>query len=252
MNSHKCLKLRNLIDFYLGERKKLFEPTDGKCFSPQINPFFLSFTVSISLEEEQKMSELLKKMEKEKITFDDISAALVEIGVTNLEAVLSDCKEVIKSNRKTLRKRYLHSEEEAVLITTYTYSEDNEGDEENTPYRKLNTKLWDDNIQDQLDNPKSYLRLLLRALRKLPRTRPQTLFRGIKNYEHVYEIGEELIWKGFSSTSTSMRVTKLFLTNKVTRKVDGTLFEIRKMWGYNIFDFSEFRGERGKNDNQKY
>ena len=182
----------------------------------------------------------------EETTDGAISTALDGVGVANLEAVLSDCKEVIEPNRETLWKRYLHSEEEAVLITTYTYSEDNGGDEENTPYRKLNTKLWGDNIQDQIDNPKSYLRLLLRALRKLPRTKPQTLFRGVKNDEHEYKIGEEFTWKGFSSTSTNMSVTKLFLTNKATRKVDGTLFEIRGMRGYSISDFSKYPSEQGK------
>ena len=184
----------------------------------------------------------------EETTDGTISTALDGVGVANHETILRECKKAIKPNRDVLRKRYLHSEEEAVLITTYTYSEDNVGDEENTPYRKLNKMLWSDNSQeqiDQIDNPKSYLRLLLRALRKLPRTMPQTLYRGIKN-DHEYEIGKELTWKGFSSTSTSMRATKFFLTNKDTGKVEGALFEIRGMWGYRISDFSKFPTEQGK------
>ena len=201
--------------------------------------------------------ELIKSLgpAHEETTDSAISTALDGVGVANHETILRECNEVIEPNRDVLRKRYIHREEEAVLITTYTYSEKNGGDEENTPYRKLNSMLWSDNIQDQIDqidNPKSYLRLLLRALRKLPRTEPQTLYRGIKNDEHEYKIGKELLWKGFSSTSTSMRATKFFLTNKDTGKVEGILFEVRAMWGYSISDFSKFPTEQGKNDKPKY
>ena len=114
-----------------------------------------------------------------------------------------------------------------------------------SPYRVINNKLWEDNIQDQVSNPKSYLSLLLQALRKLPRTKPQTLYRGIKNDEHIYSVGDELLWKGFSSTSTSMGTTQSFLTDKETKKICGTLFEIRDMWGYDISDFSKYPKEQG-------
>lgn len=195
-----------------------------------------------------KLLKSLGQSPKETITYTDISTALKEIGVDSHESVLDECKKIVKLNRETLKSRFIHSEEEAVLVTTYTYGGGSNDDEENMPYRKLNKILWDDSIKDQKDKPKSYLRLLLRALRKLPRTKPQTLYRGIKVDGQEYEIGKELLWKGFSSTSTSMRATKYFLTNKETGEVDGTLFEIRGMWGYRISDFSKFPKEQGKND----
>ena len=104
--------------------------------------------------------------------------------------------------------------------------------------------LWKDKAQEQESNTRSYLRMLLRAIRKLSRTKPQTLYRGIKEHKQKYTVGEELLWKGFSSTSTSMEATRTFLTSNDTGRADGTLFEIRGMWGYRISDFSVFEGEQ--------
>ena len=130
----------------------------------------------------------------------------------------------------------MQSKEEAILIVSYTYEAGKA-----SPYKIINKKLRKGSIQDQLTNKKSYLRLLLRALRKLPRTKPQTLYRGIKDDKHEYKVGEEIEWKGFSSTSTSMRATQNFLKTK--ENVEKTLFEIRKVWGYNVSNFSKYAEE---------
>ena len=55
-----------------------------------------------------------------------------------------------------------------------------------------------------------------------------------------------IVWRGFSSTSTSMKATKHFLTNKETKKVEGTLFEIQPMWGYDILKLSSYPSEQGE------
>lgn len=142
-----------------------------------------------------------------------------------------------------MNNKYIHTEEEAVLIATYTYEEEEEENTENSPYKILNKKLRNDNYEDQISSKKSYTRLLLQALRKFPRTTSQTLYRGVKDDDNQYSVGMELIWKGFSSTSTSLRTTQTFLAKE---KTSSTLFEIRGMWGYNISDFSNYPKEQGK------
>ena len=125
----------------------------------------------ISLPEKKKLATSLgPSTEGNSITYDAVSTALRDLGVENYEDVLKECKETIEENKDTLKNRYLHSEEEASLITTYTYGKNPE--DEDTPYRKLNRMLWDDKAQEQERNSGSYLRMLLRVLRKLSRTRP--------------------------------------------------------------------------------
>ena len=89
--------------------------------------------------------------------------------------------------------------------------------------------------------------MLLRALHKLPKTKPQVLYRGIRGDEHEYKVGEKIEWRGFTSTSTSMEVAQVFL--RIGKKVKGTLFEIRNAWGYDIHGFSMFSNERGSKHN---
>lgn len=180
------------------------------------------------------------------ITYHDISAALMGIGVIDAEKILHHCRKIDKMNAWILNKRYLLSEEESALITTYTYGGK---DDSEPPCRKLNRALWSDDVQEQFSNAKSYLRILLRALRKLPRTFPKTLYRGIKIDKHEYNIGEELMWKGFSSSSpVSLRTgpVRHFPMNTKTRNTEGTLFEIRETWGYNVSDFSMHCAEQGQ------
>ena len=159
------------------------------------------------------------------------------------EKVLRECKEVVEKNKNIIEKNYLLSKEEAIIIATYTYEDEIK---DNSSYRIINKKLWNDMAQDQLTDNKSYFCLLLRALRKLPRTKPQTLYRGIRGDEHKYKVGEEIEWKGFSSTSTSLRVTQDFLKNDKIKKVEGTLFEIRNAWGYDLRELSFFSNEEGR------
>ena len=176
-------------------------------------------------------------------TIEDIFAALDEIGTKDTDTLLDSCKKTIETKWETINKNYALTKEEAVLITSYTY-----GGTSNvlSPYWIINKKLREDDTEDQLKSKKSYLRLLLRALRKLPRTKSQALYRGIKEDSYEYKVGEEIMWKGFSSTSTSMKATKHFLIDKATGEASGTLFEIQPTWGYDISEFSRHQNERGE------
>ena len=189
--------------------------------------------------EECKLPETSEDVTVEK----DAIEAMKDLGVKDPVKVLSDCKKVVEENKVTVERNYLQNNEESILITSYTYEDKING---TSPYRIINSKLRKDKAQDQLTNKKSYLCLLLRALRKLPRTKPQTLYRSITKDEREYKVGEEIEWQGFTSTSTSMKVTQAFLTNKETNKVEGTLFEVRNEWGYNVADFSQYPKEAGR------
>ena len=166
-----------------------------------------------------------------------------DLGVKDPLKVLNDCKTIVEGNKVAIEGRYILSNEENVVVTSYTYEDKTNG---TSPYRIINEKLREGRVQDQIENKKGYLCLLLRALRKLPRTKLKTLYRGIRGDKHEYKVGEEIEWQGFTSTSTSMKVTQAFLTNSETKKVEGTLFEVRDEWGYNVADFSQYRNEEGK------
>ena len=181
-------------------------------------------------------------IKEETITEKYIVEALKEISVNDSAQVLMDCKEVVDENKDVIEENYLQNKEEATVIASYTYEA---GKDETSPYRIINDKLWENSTQDQLINKKGYLRLLLRALRKLPITKPQTLYRGITLGGHEYKVGEEIVWKGFSSTSTNMKVAQNFLKIKEAKRVEGTLFEIRNVWGYDVRDFSRYTEEEG-------
>ena len=181
---------------------------------------------------------------EEGITFEEIFEALKGLGVSDPENVLCDCKKIVSNKETTINENYLQSKEEAVVITSYTYEDETN---KTSPYKIINKKLWEGKGQDQLINKKSYLHLLFRAFRKLPRTKPQTLYRGITKdkKEYKYEVGKDIEWEGFTSTSTSMEATQVFITDNEINKIEGTLFEIRNAWGYDLRDFSDYKDENG-------
>lgn len=154
---------------------------------------------------------------------------------------MNKCANAIGTKKGGLSRKYV-TEEEALLISTYTYGDKPEDEK---PYELLNKKFREGKVQDKLVDKKSYCRLLLRALRKLPRTRCQTLYRGIREGEYEYIVGKDINWKGFSSTSTKMMATQHFLTDMKAKNPNGTSFTIEKEWGYNITDFSVYWNEEG-------
>ena len=196
--------------------------------------------------DEKKSYRKLNIPKEEDISEKDIVDALKGIGITESEikVIIDEGEKFFERNKDKLRKNYQLSYEEALIIFTYTYGN---GNPEDFPYTRINEKLWKNDYEDQKRNPKSCLCMLLRALRKLSRTKPKTLYRSIRNDTKIdeYVEGKAITWDGFTSTSPSVKVTKKFITNPETKKVSGTLFEIRDMWGYDIADFSCHRNEKG-------
>ena len=204
----------------------------------EIAPMLFDFTACLTKDIKYTNPNIVEDM----LTKDDIIVAMKKLGVKDSAYIIKHYNDSDKISYDTIFDSYLQSQEEAALISLYTYEDEKNG---TSPYRIINKKLWDEDIQDQLKDKKSFLKLLLCSLRKLPRTEPQTLYRGIKKDKHKYFIGEEIVWKGLSSTSTSMRTTQSFLANSAR----GTLFEIRNAWGYDIQDFSLFSNEEGYKKN---
>ena len=213
-----------------------FDSDEVLCFSEFLN----------ALKVNDKCTE--PEISEEAITEKDITEALKDLSVKDPFQVLNGCKEIVYKNKVTVERNYILSNEEAAIVTSYT-CEDKIN--ETSPYRIINEKLREGKAQDQITNKKSYFCLLLRALRKLPRTKPQTLYRGIRWDKREYKVGEEIEWQGFTSTSTSMKATQKFLTNSETKKVEGTLFEIRNTWGYDVHNFSDYTDEEGKPTKRK-
>lgn len=187
--------------------------------------------------------ELKKRLETPIINVkdDDTKTSLKNLGIEDPQKIMEKCESHAKENEIILNKKYLYSIEETILISTYTCGEKEYPE---PPYKLINNKLWNEEIREEDIDKSDYLYLLLRVLRKLSRTKKQTLYRGIKN-RVTYNVGEIVVWKGFSSTSTNLGNMKQFITDFNSKKISGTLFEIRNMWGYDISDFSIYSDEQG-------
>ena len=167
--------------------------------------------------------------------------SLRHLGVKNPQTVLSECKSFIDDKWCSPENRYILSREEFIIVSSYTYEDDVYGA---SPYNIINKKFWNNNFEDQIKFKKSYTRLLLRALRKLPRVYGKTVYRGVDIPGSNYKVGEIIEWKAFSSTSLSIKTTQCFLKDSKTNLVRGTLFEIHDEWGYSVSNFSKYN-ERG-------
>lgn len=181
------------------------------------------------------------EINEDAITDEDILESLKQLGVKDPLGVLTDCKNFIEERWNSPENKYILSREEAILVSSYTYED---AINFTSPYSIINNKLWCNNIGDQISFKKSYIRLLLRSLRKLPRTYGKTMYRGVDIPGSAYKVGDTVVWEGFSSTSLSMKLTQSFLRDKETDLVRGTLFEICDGWGYSVSNFSEYN-ERG-------
>ena len=134
--------------------------------------------------------------------------------------------------------------EDAAAISMYTYEFGKENYEK-IPYKFVNMSLVGRNYAE-LKRASGLLYLLLSALRKMPRYTGRTLYRGIQSKVDVkqYKEGNVIPWRGFSSTSPDMKLTKTLLKKGTEDgKATGTLFIIENGWGYNIQPYSLFPGE---------
>ena len=109
-----------------------------------------------------------------------------------------------------------------------------------SPYMVINNTLCGPHTPPNLIKIRNLIVLLLRALRKLPRVEKNVLYRGIRKDEGgQLSIGNEIMFWGFTSTSTNMTITKSFSNGK-----KGHLLVIEgPVHGYDLSEFSQFPNE---------
>ena len=130
----------------------------------------------------------------------------IEDAVKPLESTVNEIGRQIKSAKDMLKDRPKNlSEDEAAAIMLYTTS--------STRHEKcvssiLNEALRSNNRQE-LEPWFLYLKLLFVALDRLPTMTNRRLFRGIKkDVSNFYQVGQRVIWLGFSSCSTKKDVAE--------------------------------------------
>ena len=151
--------------------------------------------------------------------------------------------EIIKQNPKI-------SKLDALIISSYTY-EPKAMYKKFSPYRLLNTNLVSADRKNGIINVEKYFFLLLVALRGLPKTKKNVLFRCISckvklvkdpnNEKYIpYQQGNQKIFWPFTSTSDDEKLTENFLGNGT-----GTKYKIigDNLWGYDITLFNVY-GEK--------
>lgn len=144
--------------------------------------------------------------------------------------------------------------EDLAVVQCYTYEwEEKLFGKGESPYRKLNNSLSVERNNKALRDVCSFMFLLLRVLRKLPRYIPEkrALYRGIKIHVQTeynndfpsrkpYSIGNEKTWWPFTSTTTDLEVVQMFIGED-----DGTIFVLNgETWGYYISVLSDFPEEK--------
>ena len=151
--------------------------------------------------------------------------------------------EIIKQNPKI-------SKLDALIISSYTY-EPKAMYKKFSPYRLLNTNLVSADRKNGIINVEKYFFLLLVALRGLPKTKKNVLFRCISckvklvkdpnNEKYIpYQQGNQKIFWPFTSTSDDEKLIENFLGNGT-----GTKYKIigDNLWGYDITLFNVY-GEK--------
>ena len=109
-------------------------------------------------------------------------------------------------------------------------------------YMNLNKTLRDPKRESLLPPWLKFLRLFFTGLSKLPSTGHRTIFRGVQlDLRSQYEEGEPVVWWGFSSCTTAVRVleNEQFFGKSGTR----TLFAIECDTGKNIREHSFYPDE---------
>ena len=139
------------------------------------------------------------------------------------------------------------SKTDALIISSYTY-EPKAMYKKISPYRLLNTNLVSADRKNGIINVEKYFFLLLVALRGLPKTKKNVLFRCISckvklvkdpnNEKYIpYQQGNQKIFWPFTSTSDDEKLTENFLGNGI-----GTKYKIigDNLWGYDITLFNVY------------
>ena len=175
-----------------------------------------------------------------------IADALRSVGINN-EMVKKAVKECTSAGNCAENMGKLFdgfTKEDATAVALYTF--DFRGNDfEFNPYRIINKALAFSN-EAELRRASGLLYIVMCSLRKLPRCTGKTLYRGVRGGVDVssYKEGSTVVWRGLSSTSPDMSVTKAFLAKSSDNgNVKGTLFVIENGWGYDIQQYSLFPEE---------
>jgi len=167
--------------------------------------------------------------------------------------VLDNCMVHVENNFSNIKNKYNNiSKEDAYIICSYTY-ECNEPDY--CPYKILNENLVSQDRRKGVKKISKYLYIFLKALRKLPKYRPNVenkyLYRCIRRKVKVsedennpqnlpYKKGNLKTFWSFTSTS-SIGYNYAFLNKE--NFITGTRFKLlenekHSMWGYDISVFN--------------
>ena len=189
------------------------------------------------------LNQLLKSQNLEDSKVDDLT-----------NDILSQCEEHLNKNYNEINKKYNNiSREDALTICAYTCECK---ERQYNTYKILNRNLVTENRKQGVKNISEYLYIFLKALRKLPRYKPNKdnkyLYRCIgtlvkvkednNNPQYVpYIKGNFKTFWGF--TSTSIKPNYTFLEGEQLKS--GTRFKLLEtekdsMWGYDITLFNLF------------
>lgn len=163
----------------------------------------------------------------------------IEEAVKSLESTINEIKRQVITAKAMLKNRPKDlSEDQAAAIMLYTTS--------STRHEKcvssiLNEALRSKNRQ-KLEPWFLYLKLFFVALDRLPTMTNRRLFRGIKtDVSDSYQVGQRVIWLGFSSCSTKKDVAE---SEKFFGKTGKrTMFIIDSKSGKNIDKYSYYINE---------
>ena len=194
----------------------------------------------------QAVGDLLAERYLDDYRIPSIAEALQEAGLSGegVEFIVNACALVWNRvmRRKGVKEGIPKEDVEAVALYTFDFGSENY---ESNPYRIINKALvtGDD---EYLLRASGMLYLVVSALRRLPRRKGVTLYRGIREGVNMslYREGSHVVWRGLSSTSPDMGATKAFLANSPsTEQMKGTLFVIENGWGYDLQPYSMFPDE---------
>lgn len=160
--------------------------------------------------------------------------------------LIAECTYTINKNYDEIKKENPSiTKEDALIISSYTY-EPKTKYEQYRPYSLLNKNMVSSNRKVGVKNIDKYLLIFLLALRKLKRTRINTLYRCItsnvkldkdingKNYD--YQKGNKKIFWPFTSASNEQEIAERFLKDNKW----GTKYILKgeNLWGKDISLFN--------------
>jgi len=174
-----------------------------------------------------------------KVSGIDLEDALMMAGL-NAEYILAQTRRIAqKAQQQGVLKKYDITFLDAQCIAMYTL--DLPPAMGMSPYVLINNTLCGPHSPENLIRIRGIIVLLLKSLRKLPRIEKSVVYRGIRIEDEAkwLDLGKEMVFWSFTSTSTDMTIT-----NSFSKGDSGHLLVIEgPVYGYDIRDFSQFPNE---------